>query len=78
MQLPPGRSKWCTRIFNYAMTRRPLQLDPKRSNLRYYAHDQLRLEQAKFAIAYGVVSMNGWKTNVLLISTGLAWAMQGV
>jgi hypothetical protein len=28
-----------------------LQFDPKRSNLRSYAHDQLRLEQAKLAIA---------------------------
>jgi hypothetical protein len=27
------------------------QFDPKWSNLRYYAHDQLRLEQAKLAIA---------------------------
>jgi hypothetical protein len=36
-----------------------LQFDPKRSNLRSYAHDQLRLEQ--------VVSRNGWKTNVLSI-----------
>jgi hypothetical protein len=46
-----------------------LQFDPKRSNLRSYAHDQF---------AKGVVSRNGWKTNVLLISTGLVWAMQGV
>jgi hypothetical protein len=29
----------------------PLQFDPKRSNLRSYAHNQLRLEQAKLAIA---------------------------
>jgi hypothetical protein len=29
-----------------------LQLDPKRSNLRSYAHGQLRLEQAKLTIAY--------------------------
>jgi hypothetical protein len=28
-----------------------LQLDPKRRNLRYYAHGQFRLEQAKLAIA---------------------------
>jgi hypothetical protein len=28
-----------------------LQLYPKRSNLRSYAHGQLRLEQAKLAIA---------------------------
>jgi hypothetical protein len=28
-----------------------LQFDPKRSNLKSYAHDQLRLEQAKLAIA---------------------------
>jgi hypothetical protein len=28
-----------------------LQFDPERSNLRSYAHDQLRLEQAKLAIA---------------------------
>jgi hypothetical protein len=54
------------------------QFDPKRSNLRSYAHDQLRLAQAKLAIALGVVSRNGWKTNVLLISTGLAWAMHRV
>jgi hypothetical protein len=55
-----------------------LQFDRKRSNLRSHAHGQLRLEQAKLAIASGVVSRNGWKTNVLLISTGLAWAMQPV
>jgi hypothetical protein len=28
-----------------------LQFDPKRNNLRSYAHGQLRLEQAKVAIA---------------------------
>jgi hypothetical protein len=28
-----------------------LQFDPKRSNIRSYAHDQLRLEQAKLVIA---------------------------
>jgi hypothetical protein len=28
-----------------------LQFDPKRSNLRSYAHGQLRLQQAKLAIA---------------------------
>jgi hypothetical protein len=28
-----------------------LQFDPKQSNLRSYAHGQLRLEQAKLAIA---------------------------
>jgi hypothetical protein len=28
-----------------------LQIDPKRNNLRSYAHGQLRLEQAKLAIA---------------------------
>jgi hypothetical protein len=30
-----------------------LQFDPKRSNLRSYAHGQLRLEQSKLAIALG-------------------------
>jgi hypothetical protein len=29
----------------------PLQFEPKRRNLRSYAHGQLRLEQAKLAIA---------------------------
>jgi hypothetical protein len=53
-----------------------LQLDPKQSNLRSYAHDQLRLEQAKVAIAY-IRGRNGWKTRIMLISTGLARAMQG-
>jgi hypothetical protein len=42
------------------------------NNLRSKAHGQLRLEQAKVAIAFGVVSRNGWKIRVLLISTGLA------
>jgi hypothetical protein len=55
-----------------------LQFEPKRNNLRSYAHGQLRLEQAKLAIAWGVVSRNEWKTQVLLISTGLARVMQGV
>jgi hypothetical protein len=30
------------------------------------------------AIDWGFVTRNGEKTNVLLISTGFAWAMQGV
>jgi hypothetical protein len=54
-----------------------LQIDPKRNNFRCYSHGQLRLEQAKVAIAWGV-SRNGWKRRVLLVSTGLARAMQGV
>jgi hypothetical protein len=55
-----------------------LQFDHKQNNLISYAHGQLRLEHAKAAIGWGVVNRNGWKTNVLLISTGLARAMQGV
>jgi hypothetical protein len=55
-----------------------LQFDTKRNNLRSYAHRQLCLEHAKVVIAYeGVVSRNGWKTKVMLISTSLASAMQG-
>jgi hypothetical protein len=53
-----------------------LQFDPKRNNLRSYAHGQLHLDQAKGANA--LVSRNGWKTNVLFISTGLVRAMQWV
>jgi hypothetical protein len=68
-----------THIFNYDLTRCNLhQFEPERNNLRSYTHGQLRLEQAKLATAWGVVSRNGWKTQVLLISTGLARAMQGV
>jgi hypothetical protein len=55
-----------------------LQFDPKGNNLSSYAYGQLRLEQAKLAIAWGVVSKNGWKSNVLLISKGLARAMHGL
>jgi hypothetical protein len=76
MQLPAGRSKQWTWIFNYESTRRPPSIWPRGNNLSSYAHGQLRLEQAKLDIAYGVVSRNGWKSNVLLISTGLARAMQ--
>jgi hypothetical protein len=61
----------------YELTRRPPSIWPQGSNLRSCTHGQLRLEQAKLAVAWGVVSSNGWKTNVLLISTGLAWVMQG-
>jgi hypothetical protein len=75
MQLPPGRHEFSS------MSRQDgrLQFDPKRNNLRCYAHGQLRLEQVKVAITWeGVVSRNGWKTRVLLISTGLTRAMQGL
>jgi hypothetical protein len=41
------------------------------ATFNFYAHRQLCLEQAKVAIAYGVVSRNEWKTKVMLITTGL-------
>jgi hypothetical protein len=54
MQLPPGRSKRCTVHEFSTMNRQDghLQLYPRRSNLRSYAHGQLHLEQAKLAIAW--------------------------
>jgi hypothetical protein len=42
-----------TQIFNYESTRWWPQFEPKRDNLRYYAHGQLCLEQAKLPIAWG-------------------------
>jgi hypothetical protein len=48
------------------------------SGITSNVHVLLHLEQAKLAIVWCVVSRNGWKTQVLLISTGLAWVMQGV
>jgi hypothetical protein len=55
------------------------QFEPKRNNLSSYAHCQLRLEQAKLAIAWGVGSRNGWKTQVLFNFNEFGpWAMQEV
>jgi hypothetical protein len=78
MQLPPGRSKQGTRIVNYNLQDDHLLFEPERNNLSSYGYCQLRLEQAKVAILLRVDSRNGWKTRVLLTSTGWARAMQGV
>jgi hypothetical protein len=54
----------------------PLQFDPERNNLRSYTHGQFRLEQA--IVAIGGILQEWMETRVLLISMGLARAMQGV
>jgi hypothetical protein len=53
MQLPPGRSKRCTQIFNYEGIDKTatFSLTPSGVTSDLYAHSQLRLEQAKLAIA---------------------------
>jgi hypothetical protein len=51
----------------------------KQNNLRSYTHGQLCLEQAKVAIVWrGEYKGMDGKTQVMLISTGVARAIQGV
>jgi hypothetical protein len=50
----------------------------KRYNIRFYAHGQLCLEQAKVAIALGA-SLKEWMESKCYVNFhGFGWAMQGL
>jgi hypothetical protein len=80
MQLTPGRSKQGTRIFNYdEMVAFNLSPSGTTSDIRPTV--SYVLNRPRWPLLRGIVSSlsrNGWKTRVLIISTGLARVMQGV